>query len=44
MSDISYAPTDKNVGDSGVEIWVASAVDLLERSINGRSNDGDTLI
>jgi hypothetical protein len=44
MSDISYAPTDKNLEDSGVEIHVANAVDLLDRSINRGSNDGDTLI
>jgi len=31
MSDNLYAPTDKSLGDSGVEIWQASAVDLLER-------------
>ena len=44
MSDTSYAPTDKNLGDSDVEIGMAHAVDLLERSVNGGSNDGDTLI
>ena len=44
MSHISYAPIDKNLGDSDVEIGMAYAVDLLERSVNGGSDDGDTLI
>lgn len=43
MSYISYAPTDKNLEDLGVEIWMANAVDLLDRSVNKRSN-GDTMI